>query len=902
MSYLDTPRLVFAGRFQADPSTVNNDPEHFDSADFRSNYQVSGSGSSNGWWNPRGTGAWRLFDCTVKAVTYEDGTWCDDPSKDPVVGLSVTGADARVEAKLVDLDPEQQMVSEIWGLQVLVQSAAAGVVLRGNFEVSPFADIWTRFPAGQPDSFFGAYYQSILAGVKWQSLQGSRFLEEIGDPGKLSIKFNVDGFEDDQTSPWFTFGRIVGAIGRATPGQPKRFVPGRRLNPTGVSITNAAGQPSAVQNAIGWLDGNRLTVDLGNSLPTASAGGPLQDLGKLYIGIQAGSRMPATVGEVEYHGPDWYEKQAGLVTFQLSSEEAKAVAGLPLVLFQVTATGGVAMLLQENANGQWIRADQFVFRLDSHASATTRLWATEFGRPLAGQPVALAFDNTYVEGQVLRKPVASPPVGVPASGLRFEAPGVTNEDGTIEVTLTGNLDGNPRQYIDGQVYGVTYGLGTVPPAPGSRGQSDILSPLVWSPYEVPERPTWLDDVGPIFQQYANLYPVMKPIVDLANFGSLVEKIGLLKNVFKAPVSDPNYMPVTRDLSGPKREMLLRWLKRPRYMRNDSKADLLRALQQAVELEHATIPLYLTALYSIRPGANVEVAELIKSVVLEEMLHMALVSNLMVSIGGAPDINSPSFVPRYPGPLPGGLAANLTVRLRRCSIAQVRDVFMAVEQPEKTYEPVHGGVDPDDPEEASLFTIGWFYDRIERSLDRLAAQGEITFGNEDRQVATRIGPHRLYRINSLEDAHRAIREIKEQGEGASPVDPSQVKGREDLAHYYKFSEIVNGHQIVIGKDGFSYTGAPVPFDPDGVFPMMDDPDTSTLPKGSRAQILSAQFNGTYRALLNGLHRTFNGEPDHFGATVGLMYSLELQAQELMQTPSGRNDGTTAGPSFQLPFPL
>jgi hypothetical protein len=31
MSYLGLPRLTFAGQFQADPSTVNNDPEHFDS-------------------------------------------------------------------------------------------------------------------------------------------------------------------------------------------------------------------------------------------------------------------------------------------------------------------------------------------------------------------------------------------------------------------------------------------------------------------------------------------------------------------------------------------------------------------------------------------------------------------------------------------------------------------------------------------------------------------------------------------------------------------------------------------------------------------------------------------------------------------------------------------------------
>jgi hypothetical protein len=44
MSYLSLPRIVFAGQFQADPSTVNNDPEHFDSGTFRSNYQIPGPG------------------------------------------------------------------------------------------------------------------------------------------------------------------------------------------------------------------------------------------------------------------------------------------------------------------------------------------------------------------------------------------------------------------------------------------------------------------------------------------------------------------------------------------------------------------------------------------------------------------------------------------------------------------------------------------------------------------------------------------------------------------------------------------------------------------------------------------------------------------------------------------
>jgi len=55
---------------------------------------------------------------------------------------------------------------------------------------------------------------------------------------------------------------------------------------------------------------------------------------------------------------------------------------------------------------------------------------------------------------------------------------------------------------------------------------------------------------------------------------------------------------------------------------------------------------------------------------------------------------------------------------------------------------------------------------------------------------------------------------------------------------------------------------------------------------------------YKALLKGLHKTFNGEPQYLKEAIGLMFSLEIIAQQLMQVPSGLNDGTTAGPTFQL----
>src|SRR5262249_29902476 len=147
--------------------------------------------------------------------------------------------------------------------------------------------------------------------------------------------------------------------------------------------------------------------------------------------------------------------------------------------------------------------------------------------------------------------------------------------------------------------------------------------------------------------------------------------------------DPNYMPVTRDLSPPKRAMLLKWLAEPvPPLLEITDLESLRATAQlAVELEHATIPTYLCALLSIKQGRNREVAGLIRSVVIEEMLHMALACNLLNAIGGAPQIDRPSFVPRYPGHLPAGLRPDLTVTLRRCSIEQIRDVFLSIEEPE-----------------------------------------------------------------------------------------------------------------------------------------------------------------------------------------------------------------------------
>jgi rubrerythrin len=507
-------------------------------------------------------------------------------------------------------------------------------------------------------------------------------------------------------------------------------------------------------------------------------------------------------------------------------------------------------------------------------------------------------DNLTMQQQVQQGPVPGPPVGVPegvvteATRGAFPLSVTTGEDGMVQLDLVGSDPGNPRGYVDGQVYGVRYDWNGVDRSAFKDEPMNLISVLVWDAYELDGKPTWIEHVQPIFQQYANLYPVMRRILDLDDYASVKRNVVALQFNFDLRVEDPNYMPVVRDLSTAKRTMIKTWLADPAYMRIDSVADLQRALQQAIELEHSTIPPYLTALFSIKDGRNREVAEIIESIVLEEMLHMALACNLLNAVGGAPAIDTAGFVPKYPTTMPGGLHPGLVVSLKKASIEHIRDVFMTIEEPEETIDPdVHYGL-----------TIGWFYAQIEAALERLDTQPGVNLfsGDPKRQVSGWDPPRttELFAVTNLETARQAIREIRDQGEGASPIDPDVGPGQE-LAHYYKFEEIVRGRRLVVHEGGYDFTGAEIAFDPDGVWPMVDNPSTASLPSPSLARVRSEEFNEQYAALLALLHRTFNGETDLIGPAINLMWSLEVAGKGLVQTPIYPDSAVTAGPSFEYP---
>jgi hypothetical protein len=123
----------------------------------------------------------------------------------------------------------------------------------------------------------------------------------------------------------------------------------------------------------------------------------------------------------------------------------------------------------------------------------------------------------------------------------------------------------------------------------------------------------------------------------------------------------------------------------RAMPMQSQQEVQDALQYAIELEHATIPPYLTALYSLQPGKNQAIAALLKGIVFEEMQHMTLAANMLNAIGGQPLVNDPKFIPQYPGGLPFHIGdrhgQQLEVPLKAFSLSVVENVFMRIEEPD-----------------------------------------------------------------------------------------------------------------------------------------------------------------------------------------------------------------------------
>ena len=346
--------------------------------------------------------------------------------------------------------------------------------------------------------------------------------------------------------------------------------------------------------------------------------------------------------------------------------------------------------------------------------------------------------------------------------------------------------------------------------------------------------------------------------------------------------------------------------------------LIYMLCEAAELEHGIMCQYLFAAFSLKQGqaegltgeeleAVLRWRRLIFRVATEEMLHLALVQNLLSAIGAAPHLGRPSL-PTPAHYYPAGV--NLT--LVPFGEPALRH-FMFLERPEGMELKGAEGIDaPVDeampliaesdivPQAQDFATLGHLYRSIEHGIAHLAEKfGERNlFVGPPRAQATSANFHwpELVPVTDLASAQRAIDTILEQGEGA--------RGHWEHAHFGQFVQILDEYRQMTTTNPDFQPARPVIF----ATVRTSEHDESVPRIG--AQVTSGcgdLFNVSYEILLQMLGRFFahTEETDAQLATLAnsalaLMLEAIKPLGDLLTTlPVGPDHADlNAGPSFEL----
>jgi Ferritin-like len=230
-------------------------------------------------------------------------------------------------------------------------------------------------------------------------------------------------------------------------------------------------------------------------------------------------------------------------------------------------------------------------------------------------------------------------------------------------------------------------------------------------------------------------------------------------------------------------------------------ELAYLLTEAAEIEHGLMCCYLFAAHSLKRGevdglTGDEAAAVarwraaIVDVAIDEMLHLALVSNLLAAIGSSPHFERPNF-PVAPGYHPAGIVVSLAP-----FDLPTMNHFVFLERPEGVEVPDGHGFDAPGayvrsaltdrlvPSAQDYATVGHLYRGIRAGLVALAGRlgpDRLFVGSPDAQVGPDLAPlDALVAVTDLASALRAVDTIVEQGEG-SPSD-------HEHSHYRRLSRV------------------------------------------------------------------------------------------------------------------
>jgi hypothetical protein len=348
-------------------------------------------------------------------------------------------------------------------------------------------------------------------------------------------------------------------------------------------------------------------------------------------------------------------------------------------------------------------------------------------------------------------------------------------------------------------------------------------------------------------------------------------------------------------------------------------DLWWLLAEACRLEHMIMCQYVFAEWTLKDtsdGVTGEQSEAIerwrgvlRGIAIEEMLHLALVANVMSSIGAAPYFGRPNF-PQRSGYFPESIQLDL-MPFGEPALKH----FLFLERPEgmeredaEGFVPTAPRRDPLSESEAmprgqEFLTVGHLYRGIEDGLTRLTHDlGErALFVGSPRAQATpdMFRWPQVVAVTDLDSALRAVGEIIEQGEGA--------RGHWEDAHYGRFLRIWDEYHALRAADPTFEPARPVvPAFTRQPFDLTDPVTVITNPEAHRVAEITTI---AYEVVLHLLTRFFT-HTDETDEQLELLISAAFDlmgdiirplGHTLTQLPVGPGaDARNAGFAFEMHY--
>ena len=570
MSVLETPHILFRGKVAWDPITTNNYSTMYDEA-AASWGQIPAETAQafrdeaitaveNGNWNPGGTHRSTFFDTQISGVDTGGGVVTDDPFVSAPVGF---------QGMLVDCEPYGAFSSQLFfdalslgiagGCRIYAPRTTRFTARYINFRrnganrmIAGVASvIWqTAFAKAdglQIDAFDSPALQALATAledpgvlgltVRWNSYFTVYYddpsLGDASDPAKqkrrqaaraaeLQAKLLGGGFQPNPARS-----EIVGVVGLWRTGEPIHE-PGDR------ALLSSEGA-TAFGTAFARIDGDTLTLDLGNSVSEVDQALTKQNLGQIdVVARDASGTDLAVLGSLAYADYDKaaYDRASGLVTLKLDPSGATIAADADLCLRQSNGT----VLATESA----LRAIPLTPNLYLDQGDTKTAVAQVYARGVpvgAGVPVTIAASASSVTVTSVASTDANGQVAFDVIGSQGQVNGFVFVPGADAVVPMSGIDPQVTTYMYARTL-PDNGLEQVPATWANVYNAVLINWYAMAPC----MDNWLrlDDPAQV-HAYG---PLLKTLTDPANFEAF------------------RFMPVVRDMTADSRGLLYRFLDGP----------------------------------------------------------------------------------------------------------------------------------------------------------------------------------------------------------------------------------------------------------------------------------------------------------------------------------------------------